>query len=182
MADPDKALKEIQEAIKKLSKTRVLIGIPLQGNTRSKVKGKRTVKNAALGYIHEFGSPAQNIPRRPFLVPGVRDSRKDWEPYMRQAAEAAMKGDDGLMMRTLEAAGMKAVVAVKKRIVDKIPPPLSPYTVAMRARSTPADVMAYRAWLQQYKMRRKTLASSPVTPLVDTAQMMNSITYVVKTK
>ena len=48
---------------------RMLVGIPAEENARGEEIG-----NAALGFIHENGSPARNIPPRPFLVPGMKDA------------------------------------------------------------------------------------------------------------
>lgn len=54
--------------ISALTGRRVLVGIPESTAERGDTK----INNAMLGYIHEFGSPARNIPARPFLLPGVR--------------------------------------------------------------------------------------------------------------
>jgi len=149
----------IKKAIDKLAGSRVRIGIPQD----SKRKGGDPMDNATLGWIHETGSPAQNIPARPFLRPGVTGSRDQWEPYLRQAAEAAYRGDETVMDQALNAAGGFARDAVKLTITDRIPPPVTEQTVR---RSTSTG--------------RRTGPVSGAVPLVDTAQLLNSITYVVE--
>lgn len=144
------------KALKALGGAEVLVGIPEGTDDRD----EPGIGNAALAYIHETGSPINNIPARPFLVPGVRDSQGEWMPYIAAAGKAAMKGDDGGMMGALNSAGTIAEQAVKTRILDGIPPPL-----------------------KRPRYRGPTLAPVPVdeaTPLVDTGQMLRSITHVVR--
>jgi hypothetical protein len=154
MPTPDNILK----ALKKLGSTKVLVGIPSGSNRK-----EGPIDNATLGFIHERGSPAQNIPKRPFLVPGVENSRDQWQPYLRAAATAALRGDDTSMTSALESAGAAARDAVKMRIIEKIPPPVTEQTVR-RSRSA----------------GRRAGEVSGATPLVDTAQLLNSITYAVE--
>ncbi len=58
----------ILDALKSLTKKDVLVGIPAEDSDRDDVP----FGNAGIGYINEYGSPAQNIPPRPHLVPGVK--------------------------------------------------------------------------------------------------------------
>lgn len=150
--------KKFIDALEALGKAEVLIGIPDTAANRS----DGAISNAALGYIHEFGSPINNIPARPFLVPGVTNSRDQWLPRMEKAGQAAMNYDEGGMDIGLNQAGTIAVSAVKRTIQSKIPPPLKPATIAARQRRTPSRT------------------SVDTTPLIDTGQMINSITYVVR--
>ena len=60
-------LANIQKALHDLSRTTVHVGIPEE---KSKRKSPDKMTNAALGYIHEYGSPANNIPARPWLKTG----------------------------------------------------------------------------------------------------------------
>lgn len=66
----------------------VLVGIPDSNATRT----GGPISNATLGYIHEFGAPEASGPPRPFLIPGVEASLGDVEPYLGDAAEAALEG------------------------------------------------------------------------------------------
>jgi hypothetical protein len=194
-------------AFEELAETAVYVGIPAASKSRTMslyqeaqnmLKGGsagKSIDNATLGYIHETGSPANNIPARPFLKTGVRDSASKWSPYLEQAAEAAFNGDTGVVKRALNAAGSIASIAVKKKITEGIPPPIKPATMAARARHrggrTPKqrlkraqDRAAYRAFYAAYKADKAaggtpSVLAGGVTPLVDTGQLLNSITYVV---
>jgi hypothetical protein len=172
MPTPD----DIINALKKLANTRLLIGVPSEAAPR-----EGPISNAAIGYIMEIGSPAQNVPARPHLKPGVEQSRDRWEPYMRQAAQAALEGNDGRMDRALNAAGQTAVSAVKSKITAGIPPPLKPETVAARRRHRGQRGRAARAAYRQFHTRFEAgieTGFGGITPLVDTAQYINSITFV----
>ncbi len=181
---------DIIKALTKLAATHVLVGIPSDSHREDDA-----VSNALLGYVHEMGSPVNNVPARPFLRPGVEKSKDEWEPYMRQAAAAALKGDDGVMGRALDAAGQTAVDAVKDEITQGIPPPIKPESMAQRRRYQDRPELSarerrkrsgqreeYRGFYERYEAGIETKPSAGgVTPLVDTSQLLNSITYVVKT-
>jgi hypothetical protein len=174
MPTPD----DVVSALRDLAKVRVLVGIPSDSTASD-----RTISNATIGYIQEFGSPARNIPARAHLVPGVEGSQDQWIKYMEQAAKAALEGNSGVMDQALNAAGQTAVSAVKKVITAKIPPPLQPATVAARRRHRGpkgrAARAAYRQFHAKFEAGTATMAESSATPLVDTGQYINSITYVV---
>ena len=70
-------------SITKLVGKQVLVGIPEANGSRQDPEESAPVTNAALGYIHEFGSPRANIPARPFLIPGVRKSTARVMPHLR---------------------------------------------------------------------------------------------------
>jgi hypothetical protein len=159
---------QLQEAMRILGDSIVLVGIPMGAPARP---APDTVGNAELLYIHEHGSPGNNIPARPSLNPGVRNSEARWRQPMLAAAHAALDGDPGEVQRHLSIAGMVAVAAVKNGIAAGIPPPLSPYTIARRRQRSRGS-----------KYRRKAKTASDVTPLIDTANMINSITYVVASR
>lgn len=131
----------------------VLIGIPESENARNDGE----ITNAALGYIHENGSPKRNIPARPFLVPAVRQVAPRAVKILKEAAEKAM--DDRLAIdKGLNAAGLLAQAAVKNWIRNGVGfAPLSQSTIDARKRN----------------------GAQGEKPLIRTGQLMNSITYVV---
>lgn len=167
---------EIEKALKALSNTSVLVGIPSDderqpGELGSETRVQSAIGNAALAYIHENGSPAQNIPARPFFQPGVNESKDRWASYLEQAGAKAFEGNATAMDRALHAAGMTAVAAVKNRIAAGIPPPLAQSTVDARRKRSKGS-----------SYRRKAATAADTTPLIDTGQMINSITYVIRKK
>ena len=158
----------IKKAMRELSRTTVMVGIPESKNKR---KSPDKMNNATLGYIHEYGSPANNIPARAWLRPGIEASRTKWEDYLRQAARLAMEGKPESMDKAFNAAGMTAVQSVKTRTSAGVPPPLAPRTIAARRR--------------KHKNTKAGISTLPpqfggMTPLIDTAQMLNSVTYTIR--
>src|SRR5438270_375725 len=101
-----------------------MVGIPEAAGSHG------DIGNAALGYIHETGSPANNIPARPFLQPAIKDSEAQWSKHLKQAAKDAFDGKSP--EQGFNVAGITAVSAVKNKIAKGIPPPLKQSTVASR--------------------------------------------------
>lgn len=149
----DKVLANIQ----KMASDRLLIGIPAEKAAR---KGD-PITNAALGYIHENGSPARNIPARPFLVPGVRKATPKCLEVLKAAGKAALTAGPEALDKGLNAAGLVAQSAVKNQIRSQEGfTPLKAGTLAARKRNG-------------FKGEKA---------LIRTGQLLNSITYVVREK
>lgn len=144
----------VAASIKALANQQVLVGVPSSTAGRTDVP----ITNAVIGYIMENGSPSQNIPARPFLVPGVRNAMAEVRKRLRAAATTALSGNPGAVDRALHAVGLVAVNAVRKKITDGPFAPLAPSTLAQRqARGRTGD-----------------------RPLIDTGQLRQSITYVIR--
>lgn len=107
--------------------------------------------NVEIGIIHEFGAPGANIPERSFLRRTADHKRKDWLDLM---ARALGKVVDGKItaQTALGLVGQRASADVKQTITRGagVPPPLKDKTIAAKGSSR---------------------------PLVDTGQLVNSITY-----
>ncbi len=151
----------LRKSIEALSKKRVLVGIPSEESTRVNDDGSVSpINNAALGYIQEHGSPANNIPERPFLVPGVQDSRAKTDSMFGKAGAKMLAGDESGCDMEFDKAGLTAVSSVKKKMAAGPFQKLADSTLAARARR----------------------GVKRTTPLVDTANLQNHITYVKRTK
>lgn len=146
----DKIIANINE----LTKTNVYVGYP------STTAGRRegAITNAALGYIHEHGSPAQNIPARPHVYPAVAGIRDVIVARLRGIGLYAIEGKTEAMRKGYEALGILAMNAIKRKIIMGPFVKLSDVTIAARRR----------------RGVRRT------QPLRDTAQMLNSVNYVVR--
>jgi hypothetical protein len=171
---------KVAAAIKRLANTTIMVGIPsdqeqphyYEGGGQAKGTEKRTdipVGNANLGYIHETGAPGANIPARPWLAIGVRNSQREWVAYMRRAGQLAFAGKMDDAQKAWHAAGQKAVEGAKSRIESNIPPPLSEVTVARRRQRSAGSTY-----------RRQATTADDTTALIDTAQMINSVAYIVR--
>lgn len=149
--------------MKQLLKKNVYVGIPQSNSKREETEDNKSsqVTNAELAYINETGSPAQHIPPRPFLVPGVQDAK---DKVVKILANAALTTDSNTDVDVaLNKAGLVASQTVKRRITQSIDiEPLSPATI--RARQT----------------RKSRPRKGVMKPLIDSSQMLNSITYVIR--
>lgn len=153
----DKILKSIQ----KLIKAEVLVGYPdTEANRTPEPDEKITPSNAQIAYWMEYGEPANNVPARPTLLPGVESVKDNIAAQMRKGGEAALAGSDSGLENSQDATGLIAQSAVKAKITSNVPPPLAQRTIDAR------------------KRRNVTRENT----LVDTAQMLNAVTYVKRPK
>lgn len=169
-------------AINHLVGQEVLVGIPA-----SEAERDGSLSNAQLGYIHEYGSPSANIPARPFLEPGVSDQAPSIGNHLEKAARAAMKGDAGRVDAELGAAGMVAQAGARHRITSGEFEPLSPETIRRRRlnRKTKSIRPEERKYLQMIadgKSPAEAQSEAGIRPLINTGQLRNSLTYVVRKK
>ncbi|WP_312545191.1 hypothetical protein [Pantoea eucalypti] len=146
----------ILDALKTLANKDVLVGIPESKDERD----DGDIGNAAIGYINENGSPAQNIPPRPHLKPGVRSVEQDFMPHLKSAARKALEGDTEGAVTSLDRAGTVAANGVKRYITITGFTPLADATIANR-------------------LRRGRTGNKP---LIDTGEYRRSITHVVRDK
>lgn len=151
----DKA-QSIVDALKTLANKDVLVGIPESKDERD----DGDIGNAAIGYINENGSPAQNIPQRPHLKPGVKSVEHDFIPHLKAAAQKALEGNAEGAVTSLDRAGTVAANGVKRYITITGFTPLADATIANR-------------------LRRGRTGNKP---LIDTGEYRRSITYVVRDK
>ncbi|HEM8999487.1 TPA: hypothetical protein U2T46_001532 [Burkholderia cenocepacia] len=151
-------LDEVLKSIAGLVKQEVLVGVP--DSTAGRKNDGEPLSNAEIGYIQETGSPANNIPARPHLVPGVQDARPKFEPQLQKGVEAALDGDLEQVQRRLNMAGIAAQNSVRAKVNSNIAPELAESTLEAR--------------------RRRGVTRE--NTLVDTGQYRNSITYVIRKK
>lgn len=162
-------VKEISEAIRKLRKTQVLVGIAEKSKKNRRIDSPIT--NAQLGYIHEHGSPSAGIPARPFLRPGVKAGQDRIVGDLRLALEGAIHSDKKRVRHNLEAAGSHAVSEVKKYMSTADFEPLKPETIKNRRRS------------RQTKSKRAsevTGVQGKIRPLISTGALRDSVDYYVE--
>jgi hypothetical protein len=185
---------QLMDRVAQLTYSDVLVGIPAERSGRR----DRGPTNAELGRIHEFGSPAHNIPARPFLYPGGKKIQKQALAMMKQAAIDALQGTGAPVDETLNRVGMLARDSVVESITNPVPPfePLKPATIRARLRRTAGGRRKLRDIKeggQAVGMSMSTAllayagsnwdsggAGLNVKPLIDTGQLRASITYVVR--
>lgn len=144
--------------LKLATSAEVLVGIP---STHTERNGPgEPAHNAMLGYIHEHGAPAANIPARPHLVPGVEDAQPAIVERLKKGMVAALKGDGDALGKCMHAAGLLAQSAVRARINNMGDYPEDSPTLAAR--------------------RAKGYKGAKI--LIRTGQLRNSYTYVIRKK
>lgn len=174
MPDFDKHF-DILKAVRYLTSTQVLVGVPSDnephlgadvGPNQRKDEGSQStpLTNAELAYLHSNGVPERNIPARPFLQPGIDTVKDKILAIFEHAAKAALDGNTGEVDQSFDAVGLLAQGAVRGYIAAGIPPPLKPATIAARRRRTKGS---------SYKR-----PAGDTVPLIDTAQLLHSISYV----
>jgi len=142
--------------IQSMTRKEVLVGVPGDLAARSGTP----INNAALAAIHNNGSPVNNVPARPFLIPGVENAQPQilrlLEAGARRGLERPSEVEDAL-----ERAGIVAAMSAKRVITSQEGfEPLAQGTLNARAR----------------KGFKGTKA------LIQTGQLLNSITHVVRDK
>ena len=170
---------ELRASLKMLAEKEVLVGFPEDTSARTDAETKTPVDitNAALGYIHDTGAPEQNIPARPFMIPGIMEARESLTRQLFTAARAVLRREGvGAVEEGFERLGLKAQFALRKKINEGIPPPLSEWTLRDRARRGRVGAMWELAWRQAGAPASTELAK----PLIDTGQLRNAINYVVR--
>lgn len=182
-------LKSVLESLNDLVSKKVLVGFPESAEMRTDDDGA-PINNATLAYIHEHGSPAANIPARPFLVPGVEDATPKTTGELKKAAQSALDRKPGAADSSLNKAGMIAVMSVKAKLNEGDFAPLKPSTIANRKRSR--NTKSMRASEKEYReliaagaeaagmSQAEIQAAAGIKPLVNTAQMRNAVNYVIR--
>ena len=171
-------------AIQDLVGRQVLVGIPESNAPRDETEGPN---NAYLAFIHEFGSPAQNIPARAFLIPGVENAKPQALEQLKKAAQAALEYRKDEATQRLNKAGMVGVAAAKDKIMNGPFVPLSPKTVARRRFSRKTQSMRpaekqYLKLISQGVSPQDAQDTAGIRPLINTGALRDSLTYVVRKK
>ena len=118
--------------------------------------GHGAMDNAGLLYLHDNGSPGGMIPARPVLQTGVHDPAfiAQAQSMYRVAFVSALMGNIPGALNTYNAIGMQGANMVKSKF-GGIGPPLKPSTIARKGSSA---------------------------TLIDTSQLRNAISFIVRPK
>ena len=151
-----KGLDDLKKRLEFLKHHKLMIGIPEKKSAR---KGG-DITNVALAFIHTNGSPRRGIPPRPFLEPGLvtTGALDRISTLMGEAVRAAANGQQSEAVAILKAAGQVGENSVRAYISAGISPGLAESTK---------------------KAKAKKKSTSPV-PLIDTGELLKSITYVIQ--
>lgn len=173
--DPAAMRHAMRHAMWLLQRHEVLVGIPAGMDAR---KEDEPIGNAAIGYIHEHGSPEANIPARPFLRPGIAAAQDGIREWLAAGARAALRGDGHGVLAALDAAGQLARNSVQARFSANDWAALAPATLAARWRAeNPAPPPREG---QKRRGRRKTGTPTKPNPLVSSGALRDAIVSVVR--
>lgn len=109
------------------------------GEFNSKVgwlEGKNYPDGTSVAYvatIQEFGDPSHNIPPRPFMRTTIVERQKEWAALMARLSARVVTGKM-TVYQAYEGLGLQAAGDVRLTISQIQDPPLSPITIAIRAR------------------------------------------------
>jgi len=176
--------KQLLTALNQLADVEVLVGFPESGAGRDPgVDGEGgEITNAALAYIHDNGAPEQNIPARPFMLPGIESVQKQLNAKLKQVGAAATRAGSpsNLVEVGLTQVGLIAQLGIQRYINSGVEPPLSDRTLQARARRQRGGKSA-KAELAARK-RGEAPSASGAKPLIDTTQMRDAVTYVIRSR
>jgi hypothetical protein len=152
----------LNKSLAQLIKSRVLVGVPAETAEREPEPGEeaKPINNAAIAYIMNAGSPAQNIPARPFMEPGIEAVEDRIAAAYKKGAQQLLDNPSADPNETHMKVGLIAQTSIQDKITDGPFTPLAPSTIAAR----------------QAAGRTRT------TPLIDTGQLRRAITYVIRKK
>ena len=156
-----------------LKKCSVLVGIPEEESERKKGE----MSNAALLYIHSHGSPKNNLPARPLLEPAITEPNNAQRitEDLKMVAQALLDGKPAQAERGMKVAGQDAVNMIKNWFDDPRNgwEPNKPGTIKRK-------ISKLKGKKKKAALVAQATGEKVDTVLVDTAQMKNAITYVIK--
>lgn len=151
-----KVRKDITKQVKKnlldFSQLDLLVGVPQEKTERE--GNSEPITNAELMFIHTNGSPIRNIPKRPTIEPTIEENKERISEMFKIAVNKVLanKGDG---RADLEKIGLWTVNKIKAKFGSDELAPNAPSTIAHKGDNN---------------------------PLIDTGQLRNSITYVIRRK
>lgn len=152
--EKDTGYQKVMRGLTSLTDIDVIFGF-IEDKNETRKKGD-PLTNATLGYIHEHGSPAAKIPKRPFLQPAF-ERRREWAiKQVRSAILDALTGNKDGLKTALTIVGTGFRDQAKANIEEQYKMvPLSEETLEMR--------------------RRRGLKRTKA--LIDTGQLLNAIHF-----
>jgi hypothetical protein len=143
----------LKAKLAQIAKSEVYVGVPEDETERKKTT---EVTNAGLLYIHTHGSPLQGIPARPVIEPALEadDNKALITKKLGETARAVLASKPSEAKTLLKQAGMEGSNAAKRWFTD-----------------------SRNAWAADSAETIERKGSD--RPLIDTAQLRRSITYLV---
>ena len=175
-------LDELHVMLHMLGSRELLVGFPETTTERKPEDGAglgvaKDITNAALGYIHDTGMPEQNIPARPFMLPGMNNAIPEVIVRLEAVAKRILrKANKDDVEKGFMRVGVAVQFAIRAKINEGIPPPLADATLEERARKGRKGA--------KEELANRALGLAPSTqlakPLIDTGQLRNAVNFVIR--
>lgn len=147
---------DFNKVIKSFKRDAVLVGIPESDNGREISDGR--IGNAALLFINNFGSTANNIPPRPVMQIGIFNAQDAIADEFANAAKSALDKGISSLLVYYNRIGTIASNSIKRAINDQI---------------------GFDGPAESTLKSRKANGFNGTKSLIVTGQMRNAITYVI---
>ena len=148
---------EVFKKLKKLAGKDVLIGVPQEKSGREVAEdlgeSKSLITNAELMFIHTNGSELLNIPKRPTIEPTIEQNRDAIAKKIKKIVLDIVNTNTDNSDAELEKIGLWLVNKVRAKFGSEELAPNAPSTIK---------------------------AKGSDRPLIDTGQLRNSVTYVIR--
>ncbi|HEU4402345.1 MAG TPA: hypothetical protein VFT43_09585 [Candidatus Polarisedimenticolia bacterium] len=167
VTERDLGWKKIKKSLAKLDGSFTKVGV-MEGELHKDEDGG-LAPAALIAAVHEFGAPAKKIPARSFIRSTYDEEREGLLAQLAAEKDAIFRGES-TPRRSLAAVGALHASQVQKKIRSRIPPPLADATRAGRTGGVKKN--------QAPRSSLKTRRSSGAVPLIDTGQLIQSITHV----
>lgn len=151
----------LKKAINDLNKTLTKVG------WFSNARYEKGMPAAYVAAIQEFGDITKNIPPRPFMRPAIKKNEKGWTRIIKDYGKRILEGRStvDILMWTL---GSKVSGQIREEITLVTEPPLKRSTIEARKR--------------KLKKGKKIASLGIEKPLVESAYLLDSVTYIVENK
>jgi hypothetical protein len=169
---------EMYNNLLSISNKEILVGIP-EENVERVEEGESSPNNASLLYLHTNGSPLKNIPPRPVLEPAIAapENAKRIEEDLKQVTDLLLDRRPQDAEKMMQITGQDAVNMAKDWFHDPRNnwAPNAPMTIMMK-------INKLRGKARKKALLAHKLGEQTSVPLIDTGQMRDAITFVVRDK
>ena len=180
-------LPKLRKAFAALRTSEVLVGVPQEKTERNDSNAKTPINNATIAYLMDNGSPANNVPARPFMRPGIEAAKRKIVAEFGLTAKDVLHDPKIDPTRNFNKIGLNSCILNSGHNQQGIPPELKPATIAARRRargtkSRRKSELAYMKAIAAGMEPEVAQSAAGITPLVNTGQLRNSITYTIRRK
>lgn len=161
LREVDKGMKALAQTMREVKNAHVKVGVLGDSEQNERKKGE-AVTSVDLALIHEFGAPEAGIPERSFIRSTFEAKKNECAATAKALVTQIYEGRE-TPAKALGKLGAKLSADMKKTITAGIEPPNAESTMARK----------------EAKSYRGAAPGSPV-PLVDTGQLLSSITWSVE--